>query len=504
MSQWKEKNPMQAQSNQTDPKQTDPNQTDPNQPRSNKAKLIRVALPVALLLAICTAATAYFPKSTTAIRPAVGSSLTKGQSVTATDPGPRPLPAAAGGFLSTLSANEQQIEPSITTEFNRTHDVIVTSPTDGGLGPRFNENSCASCHAYPAVGGSSPPNNPLFSIYDFNGAANTMPSFITSTGPILEARFINQPGTTIPDGTVHQLFTITGRTDAASCNISQPDFVTAASQGNLVLRQVPPTYGDGLMEVVRNIDIINNMNANPTQKKSLGITGHPNYSGNDGSIMRFGWKAQVRSTLLMAANQMNVEMGVTNETFPNEIDQTPGCVLNPVPETVSNFTPGILTEMFPGDSERTEYFIQWLTAPTPAPSTASTRNGQVQFNNVGCVYCHTTSFKTPATSRPALGDITLNLYSDILVHHMGPGLADGLPQGGAGPDEFRTAPLWGIGQRLWFLHDGRTNNIVTAIEDHYSLGNSSYPASEANQVITNFNSLSPKNQQDLVNFLRSL
>ncbi len=118
------------------------------------------------------------------------------------------------------------------------HDVIVTSPTDGGLGPRFNSNSCASCHAYPAVGGSSPPSNPLFAVYNYNGAQNTMPSFITSNGPILEARFINQPGTTIPDGTVHQLFTITGRSDAASCNISQPDFVTAASQGNLVLRQV--------------------------------------------------------------------------------------------------------------------------------------------------------------------------------------------------------------------------------------------------------------------------
>ena len=194
--------------------------------------------------------------------------------MTATDPGPRPLPAECRRFhLSTLSANEQQIEPSITTEFNRTHDVIVTSPTDGGLGPRFNANSCASCHAYPAVGGSSPPNNPLFSIYDFNGATNTMPSFITSTGPILEARFINQPGTTIPDGTVHQLFTITGRSDAAGCNISQPDFVTAASQGNLVLRQVPPTYGDGLMEVVRNIDIINNMNANLTQKTIAGNYG---------------------------------------------------------------------------------------------------------------------------------------------------------------------------------------------------------------------------------------
>jgi len=478
------------------------------QAQSNEGKWIRIVLPMALLLAVCTAATAYFPKGAKTSKPTPPSSLRTNvglpPSVTATDPGPRPLPANAGSFLSTLSSNEQQIEPSITTEFNRTHDVIVTSPTDGGLGPRFNSNSCASCHAYPAVGGSSPPSNPLFSVYNYNGANNTMPSFITSSGPILEARFINQPGTTIPDGTVHQLFTITGRSDATGCNISQPDFVTAASQGNLVLRQVTPTYGDGLIEVVRNIDIINNMNSNLTKKAGLGITGHPNYSGNDGSIQRFGWKAQVRSTLLMAANQLNVEMGVTNETFPNEIDQTPGCVLNPVPETVSNFTPGILTEMFPGDAERAEYFMQWMAPPTPGQQNSSTTNGKTQFTNVGCVYCHTTSFTTPATSRPALGNIKINLYSDILVHHMGPGLADGLQQGSAGPDEFRTSPLWGIGQRLWFLHDGRTSNIVTAIEDHYSLGNSSYPASEANQSVTNFNNLSPKNQQDLVNFLRSL
>jgi CxxC motif-containing protein (DUF1111 family) len=483
-------------------------ETNPMQAQSKKWKVTRVVIPTVLLLAICTAATAYFPKGAKGTKPAPAASARTNVSlppaVTATDPGPRPLPADAGSFLSALSPNEQQIEPSITTEFNRTHDVIVTSPTDGGLGPRFNENSCASCHAYPAVGGSSPPANPLFSTYTYNGAHNTMPSFITSSGPILEARFINQPGTTIPDGTVHQLFTITGRTDAAGCNIAQPDFVTAASQGNLVLRQVIPTYGDGLIEVIRNIDIVNNMNANLTQKAGLGITGHPNYSGNDGSIQRFGWKAQVRSTLLMAANQMNVEMGVTNETFPNEVDQTPGCVLNPVPETVTNFTPNIRTEMFPGDSERAEYFTQWLSPPTPGQGTSSTKNGKQQFTNAGCVFCHTTSFTTPATSRPALGDITINLYSDLLVHHMGPGLADGLPQGSAGPDEFRTAPLWGIGQRLWFLHDGRTNNIVTAIEDHYSLGSGSYPASEANKAVTNFNGLSPKNQQDLVNFLRSL
>jgi CxxC motif-containing protein (DUF1111 family) len=465
------------------------------QAQLSKHKGLKSALPLTLLLLICAAATAYFPKS------AKGGST---PSVTATDPGPRPLPANAGGFLKSLSANEQQIEPSITTEFNRVHDVIVTSPTDGGLGPRFNSNSCASCHAYPAVGGSSPASNPLFSVYQLNGATNTMPSFETPSGPILEARFINQPGTTIPDGTVHQLFTVAGRSDAKGCTLSQPDFVTAAAQGNLVLRQVTPTFGAGLIEVIRNIDIVNNMNANLTQKAKLGITGHPNYTGNDGSIMRFGWKAQVRSTLLMSANQYNVEMGVTNETFPNEIDQTPGCVFNPVPETYTNFTPGILTEMFPGDAERSEYFIQWMTPPTPGTASASTQNGKTQFTDAGCVFCHTTSFKTPATSRPALTNTTINLYSDLLVHHMGPGLADGLAQGQAGPDEFRTAPLWGIGQRLFFLHDGRTNNIVTAIEDHFSIGNSTYPASEANQAVTNFNKLSSKNQQDLVNFLRSL
>jgi len=472
----------------------------PGQDRFTKKTLLW-GLPAGLLLLAVSAATAYFPRPTKSFNTP---SITRTPGSTATDPGPRPLPATAGSFLGSLTTNEKQIEPSITTEFNRVHDVIVTSPVDGGLGPRFNSNSCVSCHAYPAPGGSSPPSNPLFSIYNLNGATNSMPFFITSSGPILEARFINQPGTTIPDGTVHQLFTVTGRTDAKGCSISQPDFSTAASQNNLVLRQVTPTYGDGLIEVVRNIDIVNNMNSNPTIKQQLGITGHPNHSGNDGSIQRFGWKAQVRSTLLMSAQQYNVEMGVTNETFPNEIDQTPGCVFNPVPETVTNFTPGILTEFFPGDYSRSEYFTQWLAPPTPGPSSNSTKNGKTQFTNAGCVYCHTTSFKTPPTSRPALGNVTINLYSDLLVHHMGPGLADGLPQGQAGPDEFRTAPLWGIGQRIFFMHDGRTTDIVQAIEDHYSLGNSTYGASEANQSVTNFNNLSSTNQQDLVNFLRSL
>ena len=81
---------------------------------------------------------------------------------------------------------------------------------------------------------------------------------------------------------------------------------------------------------------------------------------------------------------------------------------------------------------------------------------------------------------------------------MGEGLRDGITQGSAGPDEFRTAPLWGVGQRIFFLHDGRTTNLVEVIEAHRSRG------SEANQVIRRFDRLSAEQQQDVINFLRSL
>lgn len=87
---------------------------------------------------------------------------------------------------------------------------------------------------------------------------------------------------------------------------------------------------------------------------------------------------------------------------------------------------------------------------------------------------------------------------------MGPCLADNVTQGQATGDQFRTAPLWGVGKRVFFMHDGRTSDIVQAVEDHYCLGNAQYPNSEANAVINAFNGLSPDNQQDLINFLRSL
>jgi CxxC motif-containing protein (DUF1111 family) len=104
----------------------------------------------------------------------------------------------------------------------------------------------------------------------------------------------------------------------------------------------------------------------------------------------------------------------------------------------------------------------------------------------------------------ALSNVTANLYSDLLIHHMGLSLADDVAQGQAQGDEFRTAPLWGLGQRIFFLHDGRTKNLVNAIIDHSSGGDRHYPDSEANGVVNNYKRLSSQDQQDLLNFLRSL
>jgi CxxC motif-containing protein (DUF1111 family) len=387
-----------------------------------------------------------------------------------------------------------------------------------GLGPRFNDNSCSGCHAYPAVGGSSPPTNPLFSVYQLEGATNTMPYFITSTGPIVVARFPYVLGTTTPDGGVHQMFTISNRSDAPGCTtMVQPEFTTAQAENDIIFRQVTPTYGAGLVELIQESAIVANQNANLSLKASLGITGHAQYSDDDGTITRFGWKAQQKSLIYFSGEAYTVEEGVSDEAFPSENDESIASCLPPFPVPPgTNKTKGVpddrndtgeapkLPVNFTSDLERFALFMRFLAPPTPVAPTTSTANGLVQFQNVGCNMCHQISFSTPTSPIAALSNQTATLYSDLLVHDMGPGDADNVTQGSATGDQFRTAPLWGIGQRIFFMHDGRENNIVNAIEDHYSVANGVYPNSEANQVITNFNNLSAGNQQDLINFLRSL
>ena len=446
----------------------------------------------------------------------------QGQSPKSTlvDPGVRGGAPGAGGPLPSLTADETAFFQDGLSRFAETE--VVQGGSNNGLGPRFNSNQCLSCHAQPAGGGTSPAKNPLPDVAHLNGAKNTVPWFIAPNGPVREARFKESNGA--PDGNVHALFVITGRSDAPGCNIAQFDFVPAGNpltgQGgnpNIIFRIPTPVFGAGLIEAVPDSAILANQQANAAAKASLGISGHPNAhlsgnvnrSANDGTITRFGWKAQNKSLLMFAAEAYNVEMGISNQLFPQERDETPSCLFTATPNDTLNFTTtssGTTNPAVISDIEGFANFMRMLAPPTPAPPTPATEKGRANFGAIGCIHCHTPSLTTgkmiasgsSTSPSAALSNQTVNLFSDLLVHHMGIGLADGITQGGAGPDEFRTAPLWGVGQRIFFLHDGRTSNLVQAIQAHKSKG------SEANKVIDRFNKLSTQEQQQIIDFLRSL
>ncbi len=202
----------------------------------------------------------------------------------------------------------------------------VSGGTAGtGLGPRFNFNQCAACHSQPTFGGSSPANNPEAAVISagiVSSSTNSIPSFITATGPTREARFpffFNANGTAntaAPNGGVEDLYTVSGRADAGSCSLQQPSFATAQAANNLIFRIPTPVFGAGLVENIDDSTLLNNQSAQTGN--GLGISGTFNRNGNDGTIARFGWKAQNKSLELFAGEAYNVEMGITNEIFPQD------------------------------------------------------------------------------------------------------------------------------------------------------------------------------------------
>jgi CxxC motif-containing protein (DUF1111 family) len=330
------------------------------------------------------------------------------------------------------------------------------------------------------------------------GAGNVVPPFIAPNGPVREVRFKS-------DGGVHDLFVITGRSDAPGCQIAQPDF---SDVNNISFRIPTPVFGAGLISNIPDQSLTDNAAAMGDLRSALHIGGHfqherngsdPfNHSGNDGTITRFGWKAQNKSPTIFAGEAYNVEMGVTNELFPNKREDDPSCQFNPLPEDYADT--GSTAQLSDAMSDVTAFgvFMTLLAAPTPAPDTPSSANGRQVFANIGCAACHIASQTTALSIFSGLSRVTFFPYSDFQLHDMGNGLGDDIPQGDATGSEFRTAPLWGIGQRIFFLHDGRTSDLLQAILAHKSAG------SEASKVIDNFNALSTSQQQDLLNFLRGL
>jgi len=455
--------------------------------------------------------------------------LIAGIAVSQTDPGVQAADRGTGKPLTTAtdSPNYTDFFLDGLKRFQNAESVSNAANANVGLGPRFNSVSCSSCHAQPAVGGTGAAVNPQFQ-FTSNGTApnDATPFFITANGPTREARFpffFNPDGSAnlnAPNGGVEDLFTVSGRPDAGACVLQQPRFNAARAANNIIFRIPTPTFGAGLLENLDDSTLLNNQAAN--NNNNFGISGAFNRNGNDGTISRFGWKAQNKSLHIFTGEAYNVEMGISNMLFTQdrplpEEDQAgrglPANCLNLAgigyPEDVSN--PGASGPSNSAVLDDVSAFANFMRLLAPPPtggvvrdgtsvSDESIDDGAALFSAIGCGACHNPTIKStqPSQFTAGLSNQPVNAFSDIEIHHMGTGLADNVGQGGAGGDQFRTAPLWGLGQRIFLLHDGRTTDLLQAIEAHSSNG------SEANQVEGNFDALSRRQKQHVLNFLRSL
>jgi CxxC motif-containing protein (DUF1111 family) len=466
---------------------------------------------------------------------------------------------------------------------------VATEPIVG-LGPAFNSNSCVSCHEAPVVGGSSggivtiiqsngsqqtfamplsfSTNPELLAMQDDNNTFNTNPMFpsqfnpsgppfndVPSDGPSLEVRLVNGGGSggfVVPQFGVAELFTIQSRTDAPGCDLAQFNFL-GLGNNSISFRIPTPTFGLGLVEATPDLTLENNLAINnpatAAAAAALGISGTFNRSGNDGTITRFGWKAQNKSLLVFAGEASNVEMGVTNELFPNEKTTlsvaSTTCPLftsptgnQPEDEILpATFAAGTgaanIASIISSNAQNNAVFMRMNAPPsqcdavtllttdpygTPGPAQCPPFNsstsspvlaGQSLFNNnsqTGCALCHSPNLVSGLSQNSGLSNQTFHPYSDFAIHDMGPvtnGLADGINQGAATSEFFRTAPLWGLGQRVFFLHDGRAHDLATAITDHCP-NPASAGTNESCGSIKLFNGLTKTQQQDILDFLRSL
>jgi CxxC motif-containing protein (DUF1111 family) len=332
-----------------------------------------------------------------------------------------------------------------------------------GLGPIFNNQSCVSCHSVPAVGGSS-------AIVETRFGKMTNGQF----DPLLAegGTLLHQMGTEI---------------DAQQTIPADANIVT--------LRKTTPLFGLGLIEAIPDATIMANVH-NPAVN---GITGKASIITDVGTgqqrVGRFGWKAQQATLLAFSGDAYLNEMGVTSRLFPTDIapngNQTLLEKIDPNWNQIQDIPDPVTGKE---DIDRFTDFMQ-LTAPPPTvPLTAQAAIGKVLFTQLDCVACHKPQMTTGQNTITALSFKSVPLYSDLLLHDMGPA-GDGIAQSAAGPTEMRTAPLWGLRARAPYLHDGRARTIDSAIRLHDG---------EALTVRNRYIQMSPQAQQAVLAFLNSI
>jgi CxxC motif-containing protein (DUF1111 family) len=333
-----------------------------------------------------------------------------------------------------------------------------------GLGPVFNGKSCAECHAVPSVGGSEP--NLGVARETRIGGLNGDPLERVG-GPLLQQRSIDS--------------------SCVAGEVVPPDATFVS------LRLSTPLFGAGLMEAIPASAIL--QRADPDDGDGDGISGRANIVFNpdtgQNELGRFGWKAQVATLHQFAGDAYLNEMGITNPTFPNE-NKPQGN--RPVPSP-SECDPVAGLEDDGSGVDAFANFMRFLAPASRRPVTDQGRRGEQVFSEIGCASCHVPTMTTGNNRVKALSKKPVNLFSDLLLHDMGPGLADGIVQGDATGSEFRTAPLWGLSRRDRFLHDGRSNTIAEAILLH---------GGEAQNARVGFERLNRSDHDALLAFLGSL
>lgn len=369
-----------------------------------------------------------------------------------------PPPPPLGGPLPGLTSSEL-------LDFQNGRDEFVQTegPRDG-LGPVFNGTSCLQCHHAAAVGGASADLG-VSRVTRIGALKNGRYSDLTEVGgPLLQARSLREfnPKYPVP-----------------------PEVVPPGTQF-VAHRITTPLFGAGLIEAIPDQTIINLSNT----PQPDGIHGVPNMvvnpeTGNT-EVGKFGWKAQVSSLHVFAADAYLNEMGITNPLFSHE-NLPQGKAIPPGADPVPD------PEDEGADVDGLANYMRFLAPPPHAPQ-VNIRGSQI-FSNLHCASCHVPTLTTGFSTTQALSNKQANLYSDLLLHRMGPGLADNIRQGSSMGDQFRTAPLWGVGRRPFWLHDGRARTLDQAVRMH---------GGEAAQSASRYSLLNPTDRQTLVQFLMGL
>jgi CxxC motif-containing protein (DUF1111 family) len=335
-------------------------------------------------------------------------------------------------------------------------DSVFTPET--GLGPLFNSIACGECHEDPVTG----------------GVGDEVELHASAFRPPVCDPLVQEGGVVIQQHVTPAL--------KAALGIDSEPFPPSAT--GRALRTSPVVFGRGLLDLVPDSVILSY--ADPADRNGDSISGRPNHFF-DGRLGRFGRKALVPTLREFNDGAFPIEMSVTNPAVPSEepIGGNPiPAGVDPVPE------PEINQEAI----DLTDAFVRFLAAPTPLKANSAARRGRELFASVGCTGCHIPMLRTGDSPITALRNKDVAAYTDLLLHDMGPDLAD-ICLTEATPSEFRTEPLIGLRVATQFLHDGRAKTLEQAIQMH---------GGEGSRARDGFLGLSETERAALIAFLKTL